>query len=113
MMKGRTLVALGVFCSILTTQLAAETYSPQHEAVQHLFQSNEEKTAKDAIWTARDTFKVGVIDDGTKRDGYANYVCQVLQDYGFNGKKIWVQVIDIVKLTNTGKWIKLGESHCQ
>jgi len=91
----------------------AETFSTQHEQVKKRFQSKEEKTSKDAIWTARDIFKVGVINDGTRRDGYAQYVCEVLYDYGFKGQKIWVQVIDIVKLKNNGDWVKLGESHCQ
>lgn len=99
--------------SLASASFAAETYSANHEKVKKLFQSNEEKTAKDAIWTARDIFKVGVINDGTSRDGYAQYVCSVLDDYGFKGKGVWVQIIDIVKLTNNGKWVKLGEARCQ
>lgn len=106
-------IALGAVLSVVALQVSAETYSAQHEKVKILFQSNEEKTAKDAIWTSRDIFKVGVINDGSRRDGYADYVCQVLYDYGFKGKKVWVQVIDIVKLTRNGDWVKLGESHCQ
>ena len=65
------------------------------------------------MWTSIDIFKVSVINDGSRRDCYADYVCQVLYDYGFKGKKVWVQVIDIVKLTRNGDWVKLGESHCQ
>jgi hypothetical protein len=103
-------LAFLVFCSAPTI---AETYSANHENVKKLFQSNEEKTAKDAVWTANNIFKVGVISDGTNRNGYAQYVCSVLDDYGFNGKGIWVQIIDIVKLTNNGKWEKLGESRCK
>jgi len=99
------------FISIVSE--GAETYSANHEKVKKLFQSNEEKTAKDAVWTAKDIFKVGVINDGTNRNGYAQYVCSVLEDYGFNGKGIWVQIIDIVKLTSNGKWAKLGEAHCK
>lgn len=106
------LMASSVFA--LSIQNAhAENFSAQHEQVKNRFQSKEEKASKDAIWTARDIFKVGVISDGTRRDGYAKYVCEVLYDYGFKGKKVWVQVIDIVKLTNNGDWVKLGESHCQ
>lgn len=90
-----------------------ENFSSQHEMVQKLFQSNEEKTAKDSAWTARDIFKLGVISDGSRRDGYAEYVCQVLYDYGFKGKKVWVQVIDIVELIRNSDWVKLGEAHCQ
>lgn len=106
------LMTISVFA--LSSQNAhAENFSAQHEQVKKRFQSKEEKTSKDAIWTARDIFKVGVINDSTKRDGYAQYVCEVLYDYGFKGQKVWVQVIDIVKLTNNGDWVKLGESRCQ
>jgi hypothetical protein len=98
---------------LLSMPAVSETYSAKHEEVKMLFQSNEEKTAKDAIWTADNIFKVGVIDDGTRRDGYAQYVCSVLNDYGFQGNNVWVQVIDIIKLTKNSKWIKLGESHCK
>ncbi len=87
-------------------------YNENHEKVKSLFQSDKEPTAKDAVWTAQNIFKVGVIDDGTKRDGYAKYVCAVLDEYGFKGGGIWVQIIDIVKLTSDGKWVKLGESRC-
>jgi hypothetical protein len=106
-------LALGAAFSLVTIQANSKTYSTQHEQVKQRFQSNEEKTAKDAIWTARDIFKVGVIDDGSRRDGYADYVCQVLYDYGFKSQKVWVQVIDIVQLSRNGKWVKLGESRCQ
>jgi hypothetical protein len=91
----------------------AESFGPKHAKVAKFFQSNQEPVAKDAIWTAKDIFKVGVIDDGSRRDGYAQYICEVLYDEGFNGHKVWVQVIDIVKLTRNGSWVKLGEAHCQ
>ena len=78
-----------------------------------LFQSSDEPTAKDAVWTAKDIFKVGVIDDGSRRGGYAQYVCSVLADEGFKGQGVWVQIIDVVKLTRSGSWVKLGEARCQ
>ncbi|HEY9200007.1 MAG TPA: hypothetical protein VIQ81_00295 [Gammaproteobacteria bacterium] len=111
--KTVTLFALliAILCSPLLTY--ADTYSEKHTEVEKLFKSNEEKTTKDAIWTANNIFKVGVINDGSNRNGYAQYVCSVLDDYGFKGKGIWVQVIDIVKLTSNGKWVKLGESRCK
>jgi len=107
-----TLTAL-VFLFTLTTNLYAKSYGAQHDKVVKLFQSNEEKTAKDAIWTASNIFKVGVINDGSNRNGYAQYICSVLDDYGFKNKGIWVQVIDIIKLTKNSKWVKLGESRCK
>lgn len=74
--------------------------------------SADEPISKDAVWTSDDIFKVGVISNGTDRSGYAEYVCSVLYDYGFKGKKVWVQIVDIVKLTRTNKWEKIGEANC-
>ena len=85
--------------------------SKQSEA-QRYFQSGKEPKVKDALWTSQKIFKVGVLDDKKPRDGYANYVCEVLHDYGFKGLGIWVQVVDIARLKQTGKWVKLGEAHC-
>ena len=100
-------------CILAVSNASAESYSVNHEKVKVLFQGNEEKTAKDAVWTARDIFKVSVINDGKSRDGYASYICEVLYDFGFKGGKVWVQVIDINKLTRNNKWVKLGQAHCQ
>lgn len=76
------------------------------------FKSKQESLAKDATWTSDDIFKVGVINDGTSRSGYAQYVCSVLDDYGFKGKGVQVHIIDIVVLVNTNKWEKLGLANC-
>lgn len=58
-------------------------------------------------------FKVGVIDDGTSRDGYAMYVCEEIREYGIKDKDIRVQIIDIVKLVRQDKWVKIGEARCR
>lgn len=76
------------------------------------FKSKQEKLAKDATWTSDDIFKVGVINNGTSRSGYAQYVCSVLDDYGFKGKGVQVHIIDIVKLVNTNKWETIGLANC-
>jgi hypothetical protein len=108
-----SVISFVVFLIFCSAPAMAENYSVNHENVRKLFQSNEEKTAKDAVWTANNIFKVGVISNGKNRNGYAQYVCSVLDDYGFNGKGIWVQIIDIIKLTNDEQWKKLGESRCK
>lgn len=55
-------------------------------------------------------FKVGVINNGASRDGYAQYICEVVSEAGLRG--VSVQVIDIQKLVKTNKWEKLGEHFC-
>lgn len=75
------------------------------------FKSKAEPTAKDALWTSATMFKVGVLDNGSDRDLYAQYVCGVMADNGIKG--VSVQVIDIVQLVRKDKWVKLGESRCK
>lgn len=39
-----------------------------------------EPKVKDAVITDADVLYVGVADDGTRRDGYAEYLCRVVKD---------------------------------
>ncbi len=105
------LVFVGV--AFFTFALSAQAQSSAHEKVKRHFQSGAEPTTKDAVWTQDDIFKVGVLNDGSRRDGYASYVCEVLYDYGFRGAKIQVQVIDIQKLVSEGSWDRLGRAYCR
>lgn len=104
------LLSAAIALSISATAQAG--YSPEHDKAQRHFQSDAEPTAKDAIWTAPDIFKIGVQDNGANRDGYAEYACSVLNEHGFAGKRIWVQIIDIDKLVREQRWVKLGETWC-
>lgn len=97
----------GLICA---THLAGYAQSAAHNAVLTQFKGGSEPTVKDAIWTSPKMFKVGVLDDGTNRNGFAAYVCSEAAAAGLKG--ISVQVIDIAKLKNTGKWVKLGEKQC-
>jgi hypothetical protein len=76
------------------------------------FQGNQEKAAKDAAWTSDKIFKVAVYNDGTSKNGYAQYVCAVLSEHNLS-KGVWVQIIDVAKLNIAGKWVKLGEQRCK
>ena len=48
-------------------------------------------------------FKVGVIDNKTPRDGYAQYVCQVLTDKGLKGNGTYFGISAIAAV---GKCLK-------
>ncbi|USH01076.1 hypothetical protein K6Q96_08990 [Grimontia kaedaensis] len=113
MNKKTALLPIVYIACLFSLQIHAKSYSEEHQKVQTLFQSDEEKTAKDAVWTAPDIFKVGGIDDGSRREGYAEYVCLTLYDYGFKGKNVWVQIIDFDRLIKGNDWVKLGEKTCQ
>jgi hypothetical protein len=84
----------------------------KREQIRLYFKGYSEKTTKDATWTGKDVFKVGVVDDGSNRDEYAQYVCQVLYRHGFGGAGILVQVIDVQKRGGVEPWVILGEALC-
>ncbi|MGE4337620.1 MAG: hypothetical protein AB7E55_16815 [Pigmentiphaga sp.] len=113
MKKIIVLLVLSVVVPGWSMQAFAESFSERHQQVVDHFVSKAEPTVKDAIWTKPDIFKVAVFDNGRPRDGYADYVCSVLDDFGFKDQKIWVQVIDMGKLLQKNKWVKLGEAHCR
>lgn len=95
-----------------TSNTSTQIENSTKTKIQKHFVSDKEPKAKDAIWTADKIFKVGVLNDGTNRNGYASYVCETMYEYGLKGAKIWVQIIDIAILNKSGKWKKLGEAHC-
>ena len=109
--KSILIFLLTLLAATITSE--AKAFSARHDKVANIFKSKAEPTAKDAVWTDPKIFKVGVIDNGSNRNGYAEYVCEVLMDEGFRGEKVWVQVIDIAKLINTKKWVTIGEAHCR
>lgn len=115
MARSTTLVKIAVILLSLASSSIAQQVdlSPGQKAILDQFMGDQEPTAKDAIWTSSTTFKVGVLDDGSRRDGYAQYVCMVAYEHGLKGHRVWVQVIDIVKLANQGDWEVLGESRCE
>jgi|GEM_PF-2022734 len=85
----------------------------QRQEITDYFLSDEEPTVLDATWTTNKTFKIGVKDDGTNRDGLAEYACNMINlDFNGSGQEVTVQVIDYPKLMSTNKWVKLGEVQC-
>ena len=58
-------------------------------------------------------WNVGVLDDGSNRTGYANYVCEVLRENGITG--VTARVVDIVRVVNENaspRDASLGEASC-
>jgi hypothetical protein len=86
--------------------------SKERNKVIDYLKSGEEPTVKDAVWTQDTILKVGVIDNGKNRDGFANYICSVLHDHKFRDTEIWVQIIDIDKVVSEKSFVKIGEAHC-
>ena len=74
-----------------------------------------EPKVKDAVITDADVLYVIVIDDGTKRDGYAEYLCQVLKDNQSDIGRITVvkQISQNDPNKDTTYGVVLGESNCK
>jgi len=76
-----------------------------------LFESDEEPTTLQADWISESIFVVGVMNDNTKRNGYAQYVCTVLNEHGFNN--INVQVVDATKMIDENELAIIGYARCE
>lgn len=74
-----------------------------------------EPKVKDAVITDSNILYVGVADDGTRRDGYAEYLCQVLKD--INSDVYQVKVVRYGSHNSRDKdnayGVLLGESRCR
>jgi len=97
----------------IITLFASTALAGGKEAVVKHFIGPAEKTALDATWTSSTTFSVGVKDNGTSRNGYAQYICAVLPDFGINASGITVKIIDVVQLHYNKKWVTLGKVRCR
>lgn len=77
------------------------------------FKSDEEPSVADALFPYS-TLKLGMHNDGSNRDGFAKYACQILQsefDVDVN-ELVIVNIIDIDKLVRTDKWVDIGKANC-
>jgi hypothetical protein len=74
-----------------------------------------EPKVKDAVITDADVLYVGVLDDGTRRNGYAEYLCQLLKDN--NSSIDRVKVVRFNSHNDPNKdnayGVLLGESWCK
>jgi len=80
-----------------------------------LIEIRKEKKVKEAIITEANVLYVSVVDDGTRRDGYVEYLCQILKENGSNIN--WVKVTKVNSTNDPNRdnayGVLLGESHCQ
>lgn len=103
-------VLLALLTAATADPASAQASQAQQRAALAYLKSGQEPRVKDATWTSARMLKVGVLSDGSNRDGFASYVCSVLTDQRITGAS--VQVIDVAHLVRTGKWVKLGEARC-
>ena len=86
------------------------TDDARQKALQHF--KTEEPKVKDAMWS-KGILKLGVLDDGSNRNGFAEYACGVLRDDYKVKMPVIVEVLDIAKLAQTSKEVVLGKATCE
>jgi hypothetical protein len=73
-----------------------------------------EPKVKEAIITEANVLYVSVIDDGTRRDGFASYLCEILREK--NAKADRVKVVKVNSTNDPNRdnsyGVLLGESWC-
>lgn len=74
-----------------------------------------EPKVKDFVLTDANVLYVSVIDNGTNRDGYADYMCSVMREAHVNVLKVKVVKLGSQKdpKRDNAYGIKLGESQCK
>jgi hypothetical protein len=74
----------------------------------------KEPKVKEAIITDVNVLYVSVLDDGTNRNGYADYLCQILNENGSSVSN--VKVVEVGTTNDPDKdnayGVLLGESNC-
>lgn len=105
--------------AIVTSTFAScgESIKPQNEPNNKiaLEEIRKEPKVKEAVITDANVLYVTVEDDGTNRDGYASYICEILKE-----KKATTNWVKVVKVNSTNDanadnayGVLLGESHCE
>lgn len=92
----------------------SETKSHQGNA-NALKEMKKEALIKEALITDAGVLYVTVLDDGTNRNGYASYLCEILRE-----KNAEATIVKIIKVNSTkdpkrdnAYGILLGESRCK
>ena len=102
---------VGLMLATAATLAQGQASSEQQKAVLQYLKSGAEPQVKDAVWTSDTMLKVGMFDNRSPRDGFAQYLCEELYQRGIRGVR--VQIIDLAKLVRTDEWVKLGQARCR
>lgn len=104
---------LALLAALAAASLAhGASYQPDVARMNATAQLKSEPKIKDVYWPTAGRVKVGVLDDGTRRDRYAMYICEILRERRLGGQNINIRVIDIAKLARQNKEVVLGEYTC-
>lgn len=94
-----------------TEQVEMQVTDKQRQELVNYLKSDQEPSIKDAMFDTDKQLKIAVDDDGTSRDGFAEYVCTTI-DERFDSKGYMVTVYDANKIMQ-GEWKRLGQHLCK
>ncbi len=116
-MKFKNFFLAFALIQLLITVGCGETVKPLDDPnnIAALEEIQKELKIKEAIITDSNVLYVSVEDDGTKRDGYADYLCEILRNNSATTN--WVKVVKVNSSedpnSDNAYGILLGESHCE
>lgn len=91
--------------------VASTHKSPLHNrAAEHIVTS--EKSVFEAVWFNQNYLRVTRYATGSSQDGFAEYLCYSLQETGYKGPPVTLEIIDVVKLVRQKEWDVIGEANC-
>lgn len=91
--------------------LAAGITQPMQEVADRI-NRGEEAAFTGAFWTSSKNLKVGILDNGQSRTGYAWYVCELLREKGVPMNGLRVTMLDHAQMTLNKREVKLGDAWC-
>lgn len=99
------------------SEAVAQALEPSTQAIQAAESAiRAEQKVKDLLYQPGQAveWQIGVLDDGTSRVGYANYICDVLGEHGALKPTTHVRIVDIVKVSQGGNFrnASLGHVSC-
>jgi len=106
-------VSVLIFSALATSKKELPEDNPNNKAA--LQEIRKEAKVKEAIITEADVLHISVEEDGTRRDGYAQYICEILREH--HATTNWVKVVRVGSTNDPNKdnayGVLIGESHCK
>jgi hypothetical protein len=116
---GLVFIALVAFLSVASEkepQFAASPPPPNESVMAAKQEMKKEEKIIDLYYdpNANIQWHVGVIDDGTKRYGFASYLCEILHEHNLVSQTTFVRIVDISKVNRGEDFRKasLGKVNC-
>ncbi|WP_236207886.1 hypothetical protein [Pseudomonas tohonis] len=95
---------------MLLAGAAVAAPSAEQDAFKVYLLSGKESKVKDATWMTDTNLYVAVMDEGSRRDGFAEYLCMEAASQGVSPALI--KVVDMAKVIRDKEFVELGKAYC-